>query len=1290
VISRLWKRIKKRFIEWWKEGVNFLTEHIVRFLRWILKGFLSFKYPLDEDEVPDLAPVITKEGLDNYSERLELMLNRPERVKEIAVTGPYGSGKSTLLSSFEVAHPEYHIINVTLGNFGDTSSDLPSDESSISRLERAVLKQLLYRNSDSQRHGSRFIRIPVKAPSRLKSLPLIALLSGWVMVCLFAWSQGKEKTISWIIDNLDYSGALWSFSPWLIGFMLGIPIVLTHDFYRLARRMEISKFNPVKGELELQDKKQESVFNLYLEEVLSFFGRSGVDIVVFEDMDRFKGTMIFQRLKELNKVINDSDVVTQPVRFIYALKDDLFQGGERSKFFDTILPIVPVVAGANAFPQFKRQLENAGIEVDGNDIRWERLVRSISVYVQDMRLLKNIVSEFLLYKKELGISERSRELKLLAFMAYKNLHCDDFAKLQEGKGELAKVFQNKSESIAQQSLKIGEEITSLIQTEEHSVREILEHKTEIAEILLYRLSYGADKYMQVNPNHLPIRTISRIQLSGKASLDIVELLIKHAESLGAKKQHIPFITNNGQQQNVHINLGESIENAFPNYSDRLKAIDDRAVEVQRERSEKIDGLKRKQTELKLHSLQVFLSNFPEAGLLDHLGRMPLLATLLREAFIDEDYGFYLSSFVEGHLTRKDMELISALFEHKEFESEYQSSNYADIVNFMTDHSCSSPAVYNVGLLKFLTKSSAPSHKVLLLLIVEKQLIEHDEGMVRLAELSNDAISFSEILKHWPQVIEKLDEPDSLDKKATVDLLYRILKAKAKRLDSSDKQVIRELLNPFSDSLLLLGKVEEGINLLPVLKEAGVKFSYAPMSTRKESETRAALSCQVLALNFKTLLSAIAAVKEAVVLEKNSISFSKLPMNDKDFESFLYGDPKGYVDLLADGEIFDCPIDEIEGLLSDIRPCLLPEPSKKLLIDKVDFQVEDLEQINLDVCLLERLVQKDRLAITVDNISTLVNCYSTDVEAEDGSKLYFSDPKETLGAFFEREDVLSNFEDNIEGLSKEEKEKLVYLLEEVLNDDEIFLSYIELSNYQYVPDTISSLNERQLEKLINSQLLPVSIDMVAKLRELGFGDMVVDLLKSNNSQFFQEKNWSEGFDLNELELTALFKDKEVSDSAKELLLNKYQNQVIGIIPAEDWLQHLIPKVTKTDAKFSFGERKHELSSVEVDQFDLASPRPELGLNALIQLLNDDSIVLDKKLLLIIGQLTHLKESVWGIIREWGSMPKSWSLNEQGKLSGRIDKSEAVYVFCCALLYHELISSFSEKSGSFHIALKRNNS
>ena len=56
--------------------------------------------------------------------------------------------------------------------------------------------------------------------------------------------------------------------------------------------------------LTKMNKKDDSYFDKYLNEVLYLFEQVDADAIVFEDMDRFNSNVIFERLREVNNLTN--------------------------------------------------------------------------------------------------------------------------------------------------------------------------------------------------------------------------------------------------------------------------------------------------------------------------------------------------------------------------------------------------------------------------------------------------------------------------------------------------------------------------------------------------------------------------------------------------------------------------------------------------------------------------------------------------------------------------------------------------------------------------------------------------------------------------------------------------------------------------------------------------------------------------------------------------------------------------------------------------------------------------
>ncbi len=145
------------------------------------------------------------------------------------------------------------------------------------------------------------------------------------------------------------------------------------------------------NEIEIFEKQDDSYFDKYLNEVLYLFENVDDDVIVFEDIDRFNENQVFEHLREINNIVNTNR--KKPLRFFYLIRDDIFTSKDRTKFFDFIIPIIPVIDGSNSYEQLVIFLGENVVNYNLD----KSFLQKLSLYIDDMRLLKNICNEFTLY-----------------------------------------------------------------------------------------------------------------------------------------------------------------------------------------------------------------------------------------------------------------------------------------------------------------------------------------------------------------------------------------------------------------------------------------------------------------------------------------------------------------------------------------------------------------------------------------------------------------------------------------------------------------------------------------------------------------------------------------------------------------------------------------------------------------------------------------------------------------------------------------------------------------------------
>lgn len=328
------------------------------------KIFRKKKSKYKEIPYQHLAPVNTVKDCVAFN-ALDYALNQ-ENVHNIALTGCYGSGKSSILDSYIKSKKHCWLVNVllkfisriwffesfrwflkiSLATFAiESETEKRKDvlpETTAQKIEKSILQQIFYRKSGKKFPYSHFRRI--NKVNRLmifvtEILIVFLFLVPVYFVCDDIWRK--------IIEVFDFSKrdvieiiALSIFGIAFVGILYGV-ISLTY-------RVRFAKLSFKDAEIELKPQDEDSLLNKYYDEILYFFEMTEYNVVVFEDLDRFNNTEIFIKLRELNTLLNSYEKIKRRIVFIYALRDDVFEDRSRTKFFDFIIPVIPVINNQNS------------------------------------------------------------------------------------------------------------------------------------------------------------------------------------------------------------------------------------------------------------------------------------------------------------------------------------------------------------------------------------------------------------------------------------------------------------------------------------------------------------------------------------------------------------------------------------------------------------------------------------------------------------------------------------------------------------------------------------------------------------------------------------------------------------------------------------------------------------------------------------------------------------------------------------------------------------------------------
>ena len=410
-------------------------------------------------------------------------------------------------------------------------------------------------------------------------------------------------------------------------------------------------------EFNIKNDNEKSILNDHLDEILYFFETTKKNVVIIEDLDRFNNTEIFIRLRELNSIINKS--CSHPVIFIYAIRDDMFEDNERSKFFDYIIPIIPIVNPTTAYDIIKKN------HSDISDHLNDRFLLNTCLYFSDMRLLKNILNEYQVYFDQLKIIDIDKN-KLFAMVVYKNYYPIEFAKLNSNDGEVYDIFNKEKSKIVKNLIASKEErIISLRLSKDKVLSEQLNSIEELNSVYAYKILSKLESMRWINYDYalnVEIRVDSNIYSAKDiSSTEVLTELSKH--------QNITFeVTNTTFSKTMKFNDIEQEINSNSSYLERLDNL-----------SSKNDGFLEDILDEEA-DIQDEIQNTNKQNLIDLLRQSdivtdkPILKYFVKNGFIDETYQNYISYFFEESISLDDKNyaILVNSFDDPNFELELKN------------------------------------------------------------------------------------------------------------------------------------------------------------------------------------------------------------------------------------------------------------------------------------------------------------------------------------------------------------------------------------------------------------------------------------------------------------------------------------------------------------------------------------------------------------------------------------------------------------------------------------------
>lgn len=544
----------------------------------------------------------------------------------------------------------------------------------------------MYREETANVPNSRFKRISYLPPKTIRRYSVYGVLTLLAILIAFEPKFARIESF-YSFFNLGRVGNLITDGLCVV-WLLFILFLLFRYFFRAYANSKLNKLNLKDAEISVVE--DNSIFNKHLDEILYFFQVTKYDVVIIEDLDRFDTTDIFLKLRELNQLINESKIVGRHISFIYAIKDDMFKNEERTKFFDYITTVIPVINPSNSKDILLRKLKDNGFENDGIS---DEDLSEMAFFIQDMRILTNIVNEYSQYREQLCHNNGNQKLdktKLLAMIVYKNYFPKDFAELHCRKGKVYTCISNKRKFIELSSSELDKQNVALQKEETEYVNNLHLQEKDLRKLYLFRLNESLSFNVSdivLNGTRYNLRQIADDE-------NLFDMLVSTTDDVTYHYRGGYYSTSTKVNfRNIDIET---------RYSERLKRLKD----GKKIYTQKYNDINRKKIAIRSLPLKVLLTEYQVGAteMYQNIGLAPMQDVFIRRGLIDEEYYDYISYFYEGMMSSTDRELLLSIKRDIALHFEYHINKIENFVNDLKDYMFESDAILNIELLGFLAQN----------------------------------------------------------------------------------------------------------------------------------------------------------------------------------------------------------------------------------------------------------------------------------------------------------------------------------------------------------------------------------------------------------------------------------------------------------------------------------------------------------------------------------------------------------------------------------------------------------
>lgn len=305
---------------------------------------------------------------------------------------------------------------------------IKSTNNKTERIQYEIVKQFFYGEKANELKGLGIKRVYFTNKKQCFGLAaIIAFIICVLLECLlikdgvfykiFGLDRYEHEWLAYIV--MGALASLVSFSAYCSVKCFGNSII----------NRRVKAINVAELSMSFEDGKPD--FEQYADFLINYFAITKTGVVFFEDLDRFKDIHIFEDLRQLNYLINESKTIKKKVVFVYTTNSRIFKKPEdRTKLFDITIPITPFLSRISVSSYIEKGLKALGIYS-------QEAVKVLSLCVAvtvDMRVIKSLVNRYNLLRKAFDFTDsddnKVRNCASIALIA--ELYPEEYEELMRG------------------------------------------------------------------------------------------------------------------------------------------------------------------------------------------------------------------------------------------------------------------------------------------------------------------------------------------------------------------------------------------------------------------------------------------------------------------------------------------------------------------------------------------------------------------------------------------------------------------------------------------------------------------------------------------------------------------------------------------------------------------------------------------------------------------------------------------------------------------------------------------